>query len=41
MADFPLIIKGDSTSPYQRIIDVVELATKLEIKQIGLPTKAR
>ncbi len=39
--DFPLVIKGDSTSPYQSVIDVVELATKLEIKQIGLPTKAR
>jgi biopolymer transport protein ExbD len=39
--DFPLIIKGDSTTPYQSIIDAVELATRLEIKQIGLPTKAR
>ena len=40
-AEFPVIIKGDSGTPYQVIIDVVELTKKLQIKQVGLPTKAR
>lgn len=39
--EFPVVIKGDSATPYQVIVDVLEVSKKLGIKQIGLPTKAR
>jgi biopolymer transport protein ExbD len=40
-ADFPVVIKGNSTTPYQSVVDVVELVNTLGIRQIGLPTQAR
>jgi biopolymer transport protein ExbD len=39
--EFPVVIKGDSTTPYQTIVDVLELVSRLGIQQIGLPTKPR
>jgi len=39
--EFPVIIKGDSATPYQVIVDVLELVHRLGITQIGLPTKGR
>jgi biopolymer transport protein ExbD len=39
--EFPVIIKGDSGTPYQVVVDVLELVTRLGIKQVGLPTKGR
>ena len=39
--DFPVVIKGDSNTPYQSIVDALELVNRLGIKQIGLPTKPR
>jgi biopolymer transport protein ExbD len=39
--EFPVIIKGDSATPYQVVIDVLEVTQRLGIKQVGLPTKAR
>ena len=40
-AGFPVIIKGDSGTPYQVVVDVLELVHRLGITQIGLPTKGR
>jgi len=40
-AEFPVIIKGDSATPYQVVVDVLELVHRLGITQIGLPTKGR
>jgi biopolymer transport protein ExbD len=39
--DFPVVIRGDSATAYQSIVDVVELVTRLGIAKVGLPTKAR
>ena len=39
--DFPVIIKGDTGTPYQAIVDVLEVTKRLNIKQVGLPTKGR
>lgn len=38
---FPVIIKGDSGTPYQGVVDVLEVTKRLNIKQVGLPTKGR
>ncbi|MEO0972662.1 MAG: biopolymer transporter ExbD [Pseudomonadota bacterium] len=37
--DLPIIIKGDSDIQYQRVVDVLDLAARLEIYQIGLVTQ--
>ena len=39
--EFPVVVKGDSATPYQVVVDVIEVAKRLGIKQVGLPTKAR
>ena len=37
--DLPVIIKADSTIPYQRVVDVLDLVGRLEISQLGLVTQ--
>lgn len=37
--DLPVVIKADSTIQYQRVVDVLDLMGKLEIRQIGLVTQ--
>jgi biopolymer transport protein ExbD len=37
--NLPVIIKADATIPYQRVIDVLDLAGRLQITQLGLVTQ--
>lgn len=37
--DLPVIVKGDSTIQYQRVIEVLDLIGRLEITQLGLVTQ--
>lgn len=39
--DLPVIIRGDSESHYQSIMDVLDVVGKLGISQVGLATKAK
>ena len=39
--EFPVVIKGDSLTQYQGIMDVVDVLGRLNISQIGLATKTR
>ncbi len=36
--DLPVIIKADSSIPYQKVVDVLDLLGRLEITQLGLVT---
>ncbi len=38
--DLPVVIKADAAIQYQRVVDVLVLMNKLEIRQIGLVTKS-
>jgi biopolymer transport protein ExbD len=35
----PVIVKADSTIPYQRVVDVLDLLGRLQISQLGLVTQ--
>lgn len=35
----PIIIKADGINPYQRIVDILDIAGRLEITQLGLVTQ--
>jgi biopolymer transport protein ExbD len=37
--NLPVIIKADSTIPYQKVVDVLDLMGRLEITQLGLVTQ--
>jgi biopolymer transport protein ExbD len=37
--NLPVIIKADSTVQYQRVVDVLDIAGRLEITQLGLVTQ--
>jgi len=37
--NLPVVLKGDSAAQYQTIMDVLEIAKKLDITEIGLVTK--
>ncbi len=37
--DFPLVIRGDSLTQYQAVMDVIDVAGRLGITQVGLATK--
>ncbi len=37
--DLPVIVKADATVQYQRVIDVLDVVSRLEITQLGLVTK--
>ena len=40
-ADLPIVIKGDSLTQYQSIMDVLDVLTRLNLTQVGLATKPR
>jgi len=37
--DFPLVIRGDSLTQYQAVMDVIDVAGRLGLTQVGLATK--
>jgi biopolymer transport protein ExbD len=37
--NLPVVLKGDAAAQYQTIMDVLEVAKKLDITEIGLVTK--
>ena len=37
--NLPVIIKADATIQYQRVVDILDLAGRLEITQLGLVTQ--
>jgi biopolymer transport protein ExbD len=37
--DFPVVLRGDGTTPYQAIVDVLDLLGRMGLSQIGLATK--
>lgn len=40
--DVPIVLKGDATVQYQRVMDVLDLLRRLDLSQVGLVTgKAR
>ncbi len=39
--DLPIVIKGDSLTQYQGVMDVLDVVGRLGITQVGLATKAR
>jgi len=39
--DFPVVVKGDSLTPYQGIMDVLDVLGRLDITQVGLATKPK
>lgn len=36
--DFPVVVKGDATVQYQRVVDVLDLLRRLDLNQVGLVT---
>ncbi len=38
--EFPVVVRGDSLTQYQKIMDVLDLIVRLGITQVGLATKA-
>jgi biopolymer transport protein ExbD len=38
--DFPVVVKGDSLTQYQGVMDVLDVLGRLGITQVGLATKA-
>ncbi|WP_133650262.1 ExbD/TolR family protein [Paraburkholderia flava] len=36
--DFPIVLKGDATVQYQRVMDVLDLLRRLDLSQVGLVT---
>jgi biopolymer transport protein ExbD len=39
--DFPVVIKGDSQTQYQAVMDVLDVLGRLGLTQVGLATKKR
>jgi biopolymer transport protein ExbD len=39
--EFPVVVKGDSLTPYQGIMDVLDVLGRLDITQVGLATKPK
>lgn len=37
--DFPVVIRGDSLTQYQAVMDVLDVVGRLSISQVGLATK--
>ena len=40
-SEFPVVIKGDSLTQYQGVMDVLDVLGRLGITQVGLATKPR
>jgi biopolymer transport protein ExbD len=38
--EFPVVVRGDSQTQYQNVVDVLDLLGRLNITQVGLATKA-
>jgi biopolymer transport protein ExbD len=38
--EFPVVVRGDSRTQYQSVMDVLDLLARLGITQVGLATKA-
>jgi biopolymer transport protein ExbD len=38
-ADIPVVIKGDSKVHYEKVVEVLELCSRLDITQLGLVTQ--
>ncbi|KWB16321.1 biopolymer transporter ExbD [Burkholderia cepacia] len=36
--DFPIVLKGDATVQYQKVMDVLDLLRRLDLSQVGLVT---
>jgi biopolymer transport protein ExbD len=36
--DFPVIVRGDSTVQYQKVVEVLDLLRRLDLSQVGLVT---
>ncbi len=36
--DVPIVLKGDATVQYQRVMDVLDLLRRLDLSQVGLVT---
>ena len=36
--DLPIVVKGDATVQYQRVMDVLDLLRRLDLNQVGLVT---
>ena len=36
--DMPIVVKGDATVQYQRVMDVLDLLRRLDLNQVGLVT---
>jgi biopolymer transport protein ExbD len=36
--DFPIVVKGDATVQYQKVMDVLDLCRRLDLNQVGLVT---
>ena len=39
--DIPIVIKGDSETHYQSVMDVLDVLGRLNLTQVGLATKAK
>jgi biopolymer transport protein ExbD len=39
--DLPVVIRGDSLTQYQSVMDVLDVLGRLSISQVGLATKAK
>jgi biopolymer transport protein ExbD len=39
--DFPVVIKGDSQTQYQGVMDILDVLGRLGLSQVGLATKTR
>jgi biopolymer transport protein ExbD len=39
--EFPVVVGGDGGTPYQKIMDVLDVLGRLGISQVGLATKAQ
>jgi biopolymer transport protein ExbD len=39
--DFPVVVRGDSATQYQAIMDVLDVVGRLNISQLGLATQKR
>jgi biopolymer transport protein ExbD len=37
--DFPVVVRGDSQTQYQAVMDVIDVLGRLNITQVGLATK--
>ncbi len=39
--DFPVVVRGDSLTPYQKVIEVLDVVGRVGINKIGVATKPK